>query len=60
MAFAASIIRFDGLLTPILSSTHITNALILAPVFADLSVEKFVKDCMHPSLVPAFVLRYAD
>ena len=37
MAFAASRIRFDGLLTPNLSSTHITNALILAPVIADLS-----------------------
>ena len=38
MTFAASRIRFDGLLTPNLSSTYITNALILTPVFADLSV----------------------
>ena len=30
MALAASKIRFDCLLTPILSSTHITNALTLA------------------------------
>ena len=32
------IIRFDELLTPNLSGTYITNALILTPVFADLSV----------------------